>query len=103
MLAEAGSWIAEQESTIVVVGDLNATPWSHAHRTLRNRAGLSDSQRGAGLQPTWLTGLGPLMIPIDHALHTPDLISGDRRTGPAAGSDHRPLVEEIAWAAPPSG
>ncbi len=99
LLADAGDWVGAEGASVVVIGDLNATPWSHAHQSLRGRGGLSDSLRGSGLQPTWKTGLGPLMIPIDHALHTPDLVSGDRRTGPDCGSDHRPLLLEIAWAA----
>jgi endonuclease/exonuclease/phosphatase (EEP) superfamily protein YafD len=98
LLADAGDWVAAQQTPTVVIGDLNATPWSHAHRSLCQRGGLSDSLRGSGLQPTWKTGLGPLMIPIDHALYTRDLLTGDRRTGPSYGSDHRPLVFEVTWA-----
>ncbi len=98
LLTEAGDWVAARGAPTVVVGDLNATPWSYAYRSLCRRGGLADSLRGAGLQPTWRAGLGPLMIPIDHALYTPDLVSGNRRTGPSYGSEHRSLVVEVVWA-----
>jgi endonuclease/exonuclease/phosphatase (EEP) superfamily protein YafD len=38
------------------------------------------------------------MIPIDHVLHTGGLGSTDRRTGPAYGSAHRPVLVEIGFA-----
>jgi endonuclease/exonuclease/phosphatase (EEP) superfamily protein YafD len=83
---------------VVVVGDLNATPWSHAYGVLRLGGGLVDTLRGRGLQPTWPEGWGFLMIPIDHVLHTRGLGSADRRTGPAFGSTHRPVLVRIGVA-----
>lgn len=69
----------------VVVGDLNATPWSHAF----------PASVGArpGTWPTWLPG--PMRIPIDHVLVGPDLALRGLRTGPAFGSDHLGLVADI--------
>lgn len=76
----------------VMVGDFNATPWSHSFpRSLVN------SGEGFGLQPTWRTGWEPLTIPIDHLLHTPDLTTVDRRVLPDQGSDHYPLLITLAW------
>ena len=97
--AQRLSWSATElfegvpvSTPVLVVGDLNATPWSSGFRALERRGSLVDSLRGRGLQPSWPEGFGPLMIPIDHALHTTDLAVADRRTGPASGSAHRPLV-----------
>lgn len=74
---------------VVAVGDLNATPWSRDFRLLTNE-GLVDSQRGFGLQPSWPAWAPPaLRVPIDHAVHGPELVTVARSTGPAAGSDHR--------------
>jgi endonuclease/exonuclease/phosphatase (EEP) superfamily protein YafD len=92
LLDQAGDWIRGRVGPVLVVGDLNATPWSAGHRALRRGGGLIDSLRGRGLQPTWPDGWGPVMIPIDHALHTVDLAVAERRTGPATGSAHRPLI-----------
>ncbi len=93
------SWARSQEGPALVVGDFNATPWSSSFRRLTAGAGLRNSQVGFGLQPTFPAGWGPLMIPIDHALHTPDLAVEERRTGPPLGSDHRPLIISVAPAA----
>jgi endonuclease/exonuclease/phosphatase (EEP) superfamily protein YafD len=84
------------DGPVLVLGDLNATPWSHHFRRLVRETGLRDSTRGFGLQPTWPTDmLRPLRIPIDHCLVSEDLVVIDRRTGPDIGSDHLPLIIEI--------
>ncbi|MFN3201220.1 MAG: endonuclease/exonuclease/phosphatase family protein [Bradymonadia bacterium] len=77
---------------VVVVGDLNATPWSQPVQKLMTSAGLWDSRRGFGYHATWPAKLGPLGIPIDHALVSGDLAVLERRVGPALGSDHRPVL-----------
>jgi len=96
ILADAGDWIASLDAPVLVVGDLNATPWSHAFRTMRLRGRLIDTSHGAGLQPTWPSGWGPVMIPIDNALHTDGLVTVARTTGPSLGSAHLPLVVTVA-------
>lgn len=97
MISDAAEWVREREGEVVVVGDLNATPWSHAFDDLRRHGGLIDTMRGAGMQPTWPDGWGVLSIPIDHVLHTSGLASTGRRTGPAFGSAHRPVMVTIGW------
>ena len=39
-----------------------------------------------------------LRVPIDHLVHTPDLVVVDRRLGPPLGPDHFPLVVDLAVA-----
>ena len=97
LLAGAGDWVAGRSVPVLVVGDLNATPWSHARRALVRRGGLTDSLEGRGLQPTWPAGWGPLMIPIDHALTGPGLVVTRRGTGPELGSSHLPLLVSVAY------
>jgi endonuclease/exonuclease/phosphatase (EEP) superfamily protein YafD len=99
MLVAAAEWVRERSGEVIVVGDFNATPWSHAFRSLRRHGGLVDTMRGAGLQPSWPDGWGVLALPIDHVLHTAGLGSSDRRTGPAFGSAHRPVIVSIGFAA----
>ncbi len=84
------------EGAVVLLGDLNVSPWSHHFRNLVERSGLIDSARGRGWQPTWPAGAFPLLIPIDHCLHSEDLVVTDRTTGPGIGSDHLPLVVNFA-------
>ncbi len=98
MLAEAASWVSERDREVVVVGDLNATPWSHAFRALRDRAGLTDTRIGSGIQATWPAGAGLLAIPIDHVLVTGGLGFEDRRSGPAFGSSHRAVLVSVGLA-----
>lgn len=91
-------WAAAQDGAYVVLGDLNATPWSHTFRNLLSRGRLTNSQLGYGLQPTWPAKLGPLGIPIDHVLHSEDMITADRSLGPSFGSEHRSIRVSLALA-----
>lgn len=95
-LAFAASWASEQEGAFLVVGDLNASPWSAPFRGLVSDGLLRNSQIGFGLQPSFSTStILPLRVPIDHLLHSADLRVEDRRLGPDLGSDHFPLVVDL--------
>ncbi len=87
--------VAGLEPPVILLGDLNTTPWSPVFADLLEKTGLRDSARGFGVQPTWPTQLGPAGIPIDHCLHSPGVIVVDRSTGPPIGSDHRPLLVDL--------
>lgn len=76
----------------VVAGDFNATPWSPEMRRFLDRTGLS----GVNIAPTWPAALGSFGIPIDHILVSRNLTVRKIATGPDIGSDHRPLIAEIA-------
>jgi len=100
-LAALTTWVNGRSSPVVILGDLNATPWSHEIQDLRSQCRLEDSLVGRGLQPTWpfhnaFTSL--LRIPLDHCLHSPQVVVLDRFVGDAAGSNHRPLFVRIALA-----
>ena len=84
-----------RKGSVVLLGDLNTTPWSHCFKRLLRDAGLADSSRGFGLQPSWPADLFLLGIPIDHCLLTPDLKVVNRRIASDVGSDHFPVVVEI--------
>jgi len=87
--------VAAEVDPVVVIGDLNATPWSHAFRNLVSEADLVNSLDGFGLQPTWPDLPFVLAIPIDHMLHTVELTTKERAVGPSLGSDHKPLIVTI--------
>ena len=96
-LGFARDWSAETGGRRVVAGDLNATPWSQAFRRLLDGGGLSNSQRGYGLELTFPSGSSPLVqVPIDHVLYSDGFQVIDRRLGPPLGSDHLPVVVELA-------
>lgn len=84
------------QGDVVLMGDLNVSPWSPHFHDLLDGSGLSDSRAGFGIQPTWPTFCPPLMTPIDHALVSRRLAVVERRVGPDVGSDHRPIVVEVA-------
>lgn len=80
-------------SNVVVFGDLNITPWSAYFQNMLLESGLTDSQMGLGIQPSWPTFLPwPMRIPIDHILVSPSVQVLERRLGPEIGSDHRPVI-----------
>lgn len=81
----------------VVMGDFNATPFTWAFQNFLRRMNLKDSRWGFGFQATWPSVLGPLGIPIDHVLLSPQLRVLRREVGPEIGSDHRPVFIEIAF------
>jgi len=83
---------------LVVTGDFNNTPWSTHFRAFLEVSGLRDSAQGRGPQPTWPTGFIPLArIPLDHCFHSADTCILNRRPGPDIGSDHLPLVIDVAF------
>ena len=98
ILREAAEWVAGREVPVVLVGDLNVTPWSAAYRLLRWRGGLIDSMSGAGMQASWPVGWGVLSIPIDHVLYTAGVGSVGRRLGLSLGSAHRPVLVAVGRA-----
>lgn len=95
-LALTASYVKAQPGELLLVGDLNATSWSHSFRQLLHHSHLIDSRQGFGLQPSWPAGNILLRIPIDHALHTPGITIHARRLGLATGSDHLPLIIDFS-------
>jgi endonuclease/exonuclease/phosphatase (EEP) superfamily protein YafD len=79
----------------ILVGDLNATPWSYHFRRLLKRSGLNDSTKGWGVQPSWSSHSPIFRIPIDHCLHSPDVSVVGRQIGDYVGSDHYPLIVDL--------
>ena len=79
----------------LLLGDLNTTPWNHYFRRLLDKAGLLDSSRGCGIQPTWPSFAPLLRIPIDHVLHSPSVSVLQKAVGPDVGSDHFPVVMDF--------
>jgi endonuclease/exonuclease/phosphatase (EEP) superfamily protein YafD len=86
---------AADDSEVIVLGDLNTTPWSHSFRDLLESGRLLDSGRHRGFGSTWMR-LNPLFsLPLDHVLHGAGLETIDRRIGPDLGSDHRPVAVSL--------
>jgi len=96
-LAAIGKTLAHRArgEAAILVGDLNATPWSAAFMRLLVQAKLYDSAVATGYQRSWPSSTLPLGIPIDHVLLSAQFEVKQRTIGPAIGSDHRPVVVDL--------
>jgi endonuclease/exonuclease/phosphatase (EEP) superfamily protein YafD len=81
---------------IILLGDLNSSPWSPFFRGLELSAGINNGAQGFGLQLTWPVSMPLLRIPIDHCLLSSGLRATGFKVGPPVGSDHLPILVEIA-------
>lgn len=99
-LAAAARLLGPVDDPKLVVGDLNASPWSPHLLDLVRDAGLTDPRRhGFGRLPTWPAHLPSLLrIPIDHILPGGGLEVVRLRLGGEIGSDHRPLIADLRLA-----
>lgn len=94
-LSELARQLRGMEGPLVVLGDLNATPWSYHFGRLMDSAGLDDSARGRRLMGTWPVFARPFSIPIDHCLLRGGVVVHGRRHGPDVGSDHLPVIVDF--------
>ncbi len=81
---------------VVLVGDMNISPWSPYFYDLLRTSGLKDSRDGFGIQASWPTYMPLFLIPVDHCLVHPSIQVLDREIGPKIGSDHYPLLIKLA-------
>jgi endonuclease/exonuclease/phosphatase (EEP) superfamily protein YafD len=95
-LQDTADLVRQLDAPVLLVGDLNATPWSLGMQLLRDGTDLAYRSPDPAWTPTWYT-FQLLAIPIDHALATPPLVIARREIGPSVGSDHRPQLLEIGW------
>jgi len=94
-LQAVAAWTRDQDGDAVVLGDLNITPWSPVFGDFLQASGLRNSAEGRGLGGTWPAFFPPLLIPIDHFLHTDEVLVIRREVIEAEGSDHLPLLVEF--------
>lgn len=93
----AFGYARRQPIPTLLVGDFNVTPWSPVYRAVAEKPGLVACRKGFGLEPTWISPLPFVQLPIDHAFVTPGLRPVSFRTLPAGDSDHRPVVVDVAF------
>jgi endonuclease/exonuclease/phosphatase (EEP) superfamily protein YafD len=85
---------ANQKYPVLLIGDLNATPFSYWFKRV-GEMGLQNSMKGFGFQPTWPSNNRFLRIPLDHVLHSPEITIHDRVVGGDVGSDHFPVIVDF--------
>ena len=86
-----------RKAPTLLCADLNSTPWSPYFTDLLSGTGLLNGRQGFGVLATW-NALWPRMaaIPIDHCLVSPNVAVRGLRYGPRVGSDHLPLIMDVA-------
>ena len=95
---ELAETLKKVDGPLVVTGDFNNTPWSAHFRAFLKASGLRDSAQGRGPQPTWpAAALLLARIPLDHCFHSDDVRILAKRPGPDIGSDHLPLIIDVAF------
>jgi endonuclease/exonuclease/phosphatase (EEP) superfamily protein YafD len=86
---------------LIVAGDFNLTPWSFALRRLDGSLGLERRDRALATWPACPGPVGrfvcsPPFLPIDHIYAGPAWRTVRIRRGPPLGSDHYPLIIDLA-------
>jgi endonuclease/exonuclease/phosphatase (EEP) superfamily protein YafD len=94
-LAALAQRVQQLRAPVLVVGDLNATPWSVGVRVAMG-GNLGFRSLAAPWTPTW-RARSVFAVPIDHALCSAPLVIVQRTVGPDVGSDHRPLQITAGW------
>lgn len=94
-LQQWGARLANR-TEVVLLGDLNLTPWSPWYRDLLASSGLRDARAGRGYLATWPAPLGVFGLPLDQALLGAGWQALGLESRPAAGSDHRALLLDLA-------
>jgi len=89
-----------EKAPVIVAGDWNTPSWSPFFRAFLRQAGLV-STAGGWLQPVTrfsmkLDRLAYIGASIDHVAVSPDISLRARRVGPAFGSNHLPVIAELA-------
>jgi len=89
-------YVRSVDGNVVIVGDLNVTSFSSNFSRITEGTKLRDSRLGFGLQPTWSAQIPFISVAIDHVLVSEEISVVDRRVGIDIGSDHFPIIIEIA-------
>jgi endonuclease/exonuclease/phosphatase (EEP) superfamily protein YafD len=91
---------ARGDEPVILVGDLNLTPWAPTFAALLEAANLRDASIVRGLTATWPTRYAAFGLLIDHVLVNPKVSVLGSRVGPDIGSDHLPVIADLAFQAP---
>jgi endonuclease/exonuclease/phosphatase (EEP) superfamily protein YafD len=83
-------------SSLIVCGDFNTVSWAAQFQDFSRSAGLTDVFRGAWHGYSWPSWSRLLGVPLDHCLISGGLAVRERHFGPSIGSDHFPLVVDVA-------
>ncbi|MGE3908760.1 MAG: endonuclease/exonuclease/phosphatase family protein [Chloroflexota bacterium] len=96
--------LRDEHGPQILAGDLNMTPTSQAHSVLTAELQDAFQEAGSGLghtYPATLRSFGlDLSVPlirIDYIFHTPDLVAQRAWNSLGRGSDHLPIIADLAF------
>jgi endonuclease/exonuclease/phosphatase (EEP) superfamily protein YafD len=85
------------EERAVICGDFNTPPWSGPLRRFAADSHLRDLYGGrAWAGYSWPTWSWVLRVPLDNCFVSSGVVVTSHHHGPSVGSDHRPLVVDLA-------
>ena len=82
-----------RERPLIVAGDFNLTPWSVKLQRFTRETGL---KRYNTFTPTWPMNRLMPFVTIDNIFASKQFEPLKVETAPAIGSDHRPIIADIA-------
>ncbi len=90
----------KKRNRMILMGDLNTSPWSSAYANSIAESGLRDARNGFGLRATWPAHVPSLYqailgVPIDYILLAEDYAVERISVFPIKGSDHHGLLAEV--------
>ena len=95
-LETLADYVKKMKHPIIAIGDWNITMWSPFYKRFVRETGLKNARYGFGILPSWPTTFPPLSIPIDQSLLSPEIKVINIRTGANVGSDHLPVIQDLA-------
>jgi endonuclease/exonuclease/phosphatase (EEP) superfamily protein YafD len=101
-VAAVVDFVRHQTGPLIVAGDFNLTPWTDKLTGFTQATGLKRYNTFHFTWPLHARGLTLLpFVAIDHVFASPHFTKIATRAGPRLGSDHRPVIADIALTATP--
>jgi endonuclease/exonuclease/phosphatase (EEP) superfamily protein YafD len=96
-LVLTGQEIAADGRPSIVIGDLNDVAWSYTAKLFQRVSHMVDPRVGRGTFSTFHAEQPLARYPLDHVFHTRDFTLNELRVLPYTGSDHFPMLVELAF------